>query len=325
MGFKVEWGLARLVAIRDVADGIRQFDIQPDFSVPAYGPGSHIQVQVLINGQPDVRHYSLVGEPDDRLLRIAVKRLPDSRGGSVYMWGLAPGARLTISAPLNHFDLSAGRPDYLLIAGGIGITPLYAMARALARRAAPVRLLYGVRRAADLAFAEELRALLGDRLRVFVDAEGQTMDFAAELASVAPGGEVYSCGPAPMMAAARQAWQALGRPASDFRLETFGAGGGTVAQPFVARVPRLDLEVTVRPDQTLLSALQEAGADLMYDCRRGECGLCALDVLDVSGGRLDHRDVFLSDHQKAEGHQMCVCVSRATGGTVTLDTGHRTS
>ncbi|TWB20496.1 vanillate demethylase subunit B [Nitrospirillum amazonense] len=322
MGFKAEWGSARLLATRELADGIRQFDIQPEGPVPAYGPGSHIQVQVLIGGRPDVRHYSLVGEPGDGILRIAVKRLPDSRGGSAYMWGLTPGARLTISAPLNHFQLSAGRPDHLLIAGGIGITPILAMARALVRRDAAVRLLYAARRAMDLAFAEELRTLLGDRLQVFLDAEGQAIDFRAELARVAPGGEVYICGPAPMMAVARQAWAALGRPPSDFRLETFGAGGAAPAQPFIARVPRLNLTVTVRPDQTLLSALREAGADLMYDCRRGECGLCALDVVDVAGGTLDHRDVFLSDRQKAEGRQMCVCVSRATG-TVTLDTGDR--
>ncbi|WP_044563479.1 PDR/VanB family oxidoreductase [Azospirillum sp. B4] len=321
MGFKAEWGPARLLATRDVADGVRQFDIVPEGAIPAYGPGAHIQVEVMIEGRPEVRHYSLIGEPGDGVLRVAVKRLADSRGGSAYLWGLAPGARLTISAPLNHFALSAGRPDYLLIAGGIGITPISSMARALARRGAPVRLLYAVRRGQDLAFGEELRALLGDRLQVFLDAEGQAIDLAAELGRVAPGGEVYICGPAPMMAAARQAWAALGRPPADFRLETFGAGGGQPAQPFVARVPRLDLEVTVRPDQTLLAALREAGADLMYDCQRGECGLCALDVLDVAGG-LDHRDVFLSDRQKAEGRQMCVCVSRATG-TVTLDTGHR--
>ncbi|MBB6255101.1 PDR/VanB family oxidoreductase [Nitrospirillum iridis] len=322
MRFKAEWGPARLLATRDVADGVRQFDILPEGAAPAHGPGSHIQVQVLIQGQPDVRHYSLVGEAGDGVLRIAVKRLPDSRGGSAYMWGLEPGARLMVSAPLNHFELSVGRPDYLLIAGGIGITPISSMARALARRGAPFRLLYAARRAADLAYAEELGAVLGDRLTLFVDADGRFIDFPAELARVAPGGEVYICGPAPMMAAARRAWEALGRPPADFRLETFGAGGGQPAQPFVARVPRLDVEVTVRADQTLLSALREAGADLMYDCQRGECGLCALDVLDVAGGCLDHRDVFLSERQKAEGRQMCVCVSRATG-TVTLDTGHR--
>jgi vanillate O-demethylase ferredoxin subunit len=238
------------------------------------------------------------------------------------MWTLAPDAQLTISSPRNHFELSRGRPDYLLLAGGIGITPIFTMALALARDGANFRLLYACRQRQELALAGELVERIGDRLKVFVDEDDNRVDLSAEIARLAPGGELYVCGPIGMLEAARRAWQRSGRPVDGLRFETFGNSGRYASEPFRVKVPRLGLELTVPQNQTLLDALETAGVEMIYDCRRGECGLCALPILQTEG-IVDHRDVFLSDAEKATNAKLCTCVSRVAGGSITIDTADR--
>ncbi|WP_207456434.1 PDR/VanB family oxidoreductase [Azospirillum sp. SYSU D00513] len=320
----IEWSGARLRSITDIAAGIRLFEIEPSARFVAPAPGSHLKVTVYVDGRPDVRSYSIVGPCADGLYRIAVKRLPDSRGGSLYMWSLEPGANLTISQPANHFELTYGRPDYLLIAGGIGITPIYGMALALSQAKARVRLLYAARTEAELAFAEELRERLGDRLELFLDAEGRRVDLPAEFARLAPGGEVYLCGPIGMLEAAKTAWADSGRPVGGLRFETFGNSGRYATEAFRVRVPRLGLDLLVPENKSMLDALEDAGVAMIHDCRRGECGLCAVDILETEGV-VDHRDVFFSDAQKQANAKMCTCVSRVARGGVTIDTADRTA
>jgi vanillate O-demethylase ferredoxin subunit len=277
----------------------------------------------MIGERPDTRSYSLLDSAADGLYRIAVKRLRDSRGGSAYMHGLAPGARLSIAGPRNHFGLALGRPGYLLVAGGIGITPLHAMALALHQAGAPFRLLYAARTRQDLALADTLRARIGDRLLTFADADGARIDLPAAIAALAPGAEAYVCGPYGMMEAARRAWGEAGRPEQALRFETFGTGGRHATEPFTVRIPRLGKEIAVSRTQTLLEALEAAGVGMIHDCRRGECGLCTVKILAVDG-TVDHRDVFFSEAQKATNAQLCTCVSRVVGGGITIDTADRT-
>jgi ferredoxin-NADP reductase len=168
-----------------------------------------------------------------------VKRLDDGRGGSRAMWQLAAGDRLQLSGPHNHFPLDLGAPAYLLVAGGIGITPLLGMAQVLAGRCLqlgrPLRMLYGVRSEAELAYGETLHACLGERLHAAIATQ---LDFAAEIAALPPGAQMYVCGPVPMLDAARRAWEASGRPATDLRYETFGNSGRLAPQAFRVRIPR---------------------------------------------------------------------------------------
>jgi vanillate O-demethylase ferredoxin subunit len=319
----IEWQPARLQATRDVTPDIRLFEIEPSGRFVAPTPGSHINITVQAGGRPDVRSYSVVGPCADGVYRIAVKLLPESRGGSAYMHGLRPGARLTISEPGNHFELARDRPEYLLVAGGIGITPIYGMALALAGRGADFRLLYACRRRQDLAFAAELREGIGERLQPYLDEEGGRIDLPAEVARLAPGGEIYVCGPIGMLEAAKRAWRESGRPVDGLRFETFGSSGRYASEPFTARIPRLGREILVPRNQSMLDALEAAGVEVISDCRRGECGLCAVRILAVEGGVVDHRDVFFSDAQKATDAQLCTCVSRVAGGSVTIDTADR--
>src|SRR5277367_6424333 len=168
----IEWRDGVVRATRDLTHDIRMIEIVPsgEFAVPA--PGGHINVSVLIRERPDVRSYSIVGPCTDGLYRIAVKLLKDTRGGSAYMWNLVLGARVQISGPANHFELGLGRPEYLLLAGGIGVTPIFTHALALAEAKARFRMLYACRRRSDLALADALAERLGDRLELFLSEEG---------------------------------------------------------------------------------------------------------------------------------------------------------
>jgi vanillate O-demethylase ferredoxin subunit len=319
---QIDWRSARVRSLRDLTPDVRLFEIEPsgEFVVPT--PGSHINVVVHIKSRPDVRCYSAVGPCTDGVYRIAVKLLGDSRGGSAYMWSLAPGAQLTISTPGNHFELSRGRPEYLLLAGGIGITPIFTMALALAQAGAEFRLLYACRRRQDLALADELQDRIGDRLRVFVDEEGAQVDLHGEIARLASDGELYVCGPIGMLETAKRHWQQSGRPVDQLRFETFGNSGRFASEPFKVKIPKRGVEVDVPLNQTMLEALEAAGIEMIFDCRRGECGLCALPILETDG-IVDHRDVFFSDDEKAANSKLCTCVSRVIGGSITVDTADR--
>lgn len=322
MATQTDWGAARLRATRELAADIRLFEIEPEGGFVAPTPGSHIRVMVAIGGRPDIRHYSVVGPCRDGLYRIAVKRHADSRGGSAYLWSLAEGARLTISAPANHFPLGLGCPQYLLIAGGIGITPLYAMALALAERGARFRLLHACRRAEDVAFADELRTRIGDRHAVFIDARAERIDLATEIAALHWDAELYVCGPMGLLDAAKAEWRAQARAPDRLRFETFGNSGRFAAETFPLRVPQLGRTLEVAPNETILSALEAAGIPMISDCRRGECGTCAVTILEATGV-IDHRDVFFSEAEHRANAKLCACVSRVVGGGVTIDTGDR--
>jgi len=318
----IEWRDGLVRATRDLTADIRLIEIEPSGGYSAASPGSHINVSVMIRGRPDVRSYSIVGPCADGVYRIAVKRLANTRGGSAYMWGLPPGARLALSAPANHFNLAVGRPDYLLLAGGIGVTPIFTHALALAEAGARFRLLYACRSRGDLALAKELAERLGERLELFLSEEGRRVDIAAEIAHLDPEGEFYVCGPIGMLEAAKRAWRESGRPVDRLRFETFGNSGVHPSVPFVVKIPRLGKEIAVDANQTMLEALEDANVGMIFDCRRGECGLCALPIL-AADGIVDHRDVFFSDAEKAGNAKLCTCVSRVYGASITVDTGDR--
>jgi ferredoxin-NADP reductase len=314
------WTDALVESFVDLTPTVREFTLAP--TQPAqFDAGAHLQVQLLVQGRPQTRSYSLTGQPDGRTYRIAVKRLPQGRGGSLAMWGLQAGERLRISQPQNKFPLSLSAPAYLLVAGGIGVTPLVRMAQMLAQRGSAVHMLLAARTADELAYAPVLRPMLGERLREFVADQGQIIDFKAEIAQLPTGGQMYICGPAPMLDAARRAWESSGRPAADLRFETFGSSGRLASQAFGLEMPRHHINTTVPADCSLLDAIELAGVQAMFNCRRGECGLCAMDVLAFEG-EIDHRDVFLSEHEKQQNKRICVCVSRVVGA-ITLDSAYR--
>lgn len=313
---------ATLRRIADLSPTVREFTLEPDVAAVRWTPGSHLALGVRIGAAPDLRHYSLVGLPTpDGCYRIAVKRADRGRGGSRYLHDLGLGARIEIGSPTNDFELSYAPPQHLLLGGGIGVTPLVGMAQALVARGADLRFAYAVRSDDERVYSDLLAPLLGDRLDVFVSAHGRRVDLDRLIEPLHPAGQLLLCGPLSLLRAAQAAWTRAGRPPELLRYETFG-GATEGAEPFWVELPRHQLRLEVAADRTLLQTLAEAGIETLSDCRRGECGLCALDVLAVEG-TLDHRDVFLSAAERAAGKRLCACVSRVRGGGVVLDTDYR--
>jgi vanillate O-demethylase ferredoxin subunit len=322
MRYQDAWLDATVESVRNVAAAVREITLRPAPDAPPYSPGSHINLRVLIDGRTDTRSYSLVGEPADGLYRIAVKAEAASRGGSRYMWSLRPGARLEITPPTNAFELAQGAPELLLIAGGIGITPLRGMAQRLRRSGARFRLLYAARARSEMAYLAELTAELGEALQVFASDEGARIDLPGAVTALHPDGELYVCGPLRLLDGLRRVWAEAGRAPARLRYETFGSSGHFAPEAFTVRIPRLGREVAVAANSSMLEALEAAGVGVLADCRRGECGLCVMQVLAVDG-RIDHRDVFLSAHQQARGDKICTCVSRVVGGAITVEPAYR--
>lgn len=317
---RAEWRLGRVVESVPVARDIRRITIErPGAAAGRARPGTHLDVRVQLEGGEDLRSYSVV-ESDDvgRLLTISVLRVPESRGGSVFMHGLQVGDALMTTQPLQNFPMRVGAVRYVLVAGGVGITALVAMARVLRDLKADYSLVYVGRSREQMAYLSSLADLHGERLEVHVDDEGSSLDITALVAGVAadpraPGTEMYVCGPIRLMDGVRRAWAGESLPPANLRFETFGSSGWFDAEEFVVRVPQLGVETTVGSGSTMLEALTAAGADLMYDCRKGECGLCRVDIGAVDGV-IDHRDVFLSERQKERDDAVCICVSRVVSG-----------
>ncbi|MDA3644118.1 PDR/VanB family oxidoreductase [Saccharopolyspora indica] len=311
---QTRWQQARVVEVSDVAEGIRRIVLAPEQPEHA-APGTHVDVQIGDDPRR-VRSYSVVRSEDGgRRLTLSVRLSPTSSGGSAAMHRLRVGDDLTVTGPLQNFPLAVGATRYVLVAGGIGVTALVAMAAALRRRGADYQLVLLGRSRAAMAYLDDLVAEHGDRVRVHVDDEGTSLAVEGLVAGIAQtpeaaGTELYMCGPIGLMNAISRSWAEHDLPAPNLRFETFGSSGRYQAEEFLVQLPDLGREIAVAPDTSILDALEAAGVDTLSDCRKGECGLCLAKVVDATG-TIDHRDVFLSESQKERSNRLCLCVSRA--------------
>lgn len=324
MDTPLPWLDTTIADIRDLTPTVREFTLRPPEGADPWTVGGHLKVRIdPEHGGTEERHYSLIGQPAPGApWRIAVKRVEPSRGGSAWMWSLRVGEELRVQGPRNHFELSLAAPQTLIVAGGIGITPLVGMALTLAARRRDLRMLYAARDDAEFAYADTLRAALGERLSTFCSARGQRIDFDAAIAALHPEAQLLICGPKAMLHGAQAAWARAGRPAAKLRFENFGSGGERLPEPFWVELPRHGVRFEVDARTSLLDALEAHGVAMLSDCRRGECGLCAIDVVRVDG-RIDHRDIFFDDAEHHRNDRMCACVSRVCGGGVVLDSAYR--
>lgn len=304
------WQLGTVVEARALADGIQRIVLEPSLPKKAE-PGSHIDLKVLLDGEEHKRSYSVVESSEDggRLV-ISVFKAPQSRGGSIFMHGLRVGDVLEMTQPLQNFPLRVGAERYVLLAGGIGITAIVNMARVLKNLKADYTVVYAGRSRSVMAYLPELQELHGDNLVVHVDDEGTSLNVADLVRGADLRTELYMCGPIRLMDAVRRAWTEAGLSHPNLRYETFGNSGWYDPEEFIVRIPRLGIEATVGQGRSMLEALEDAGAEMMFDCRKGECGLCEVKILRLEGA-VDHRDVFYSERQQRAVHKMCCCVSRA--------------
>ncbi|WHZ10945.1 MAG: PDR/VanB family oxidoreductase [Burkholderiaceae bacterium] len=300
-------------------------------ALPGFDAGAHLRVQVeLPDGRADWRHYSLINFSTDpgacrapAAYTIAVRREDEGRGGSRYMHErVQVGQLLSVEAPKNEFPLhgdGAGATGAtVLLAGGIGVTPLTSMAAQRVAEQAPVRMHYAGRDRAVMAFLNELQQLLGDALRVHEDdSAGAPLDVDAVLDGCGPADQLYVCGPKPMLDAVLAKTQARGWTHERVHFEVFTQPTTRSGdQPLEVELRQSGQVLQVPADKTILQVMEEAGCDPMFDCRRGECGVCQATVLE---GIPDHRDYFLSDAEKASGKLIQICISRAKSERLVLD------
>ncbi len=287
--------------------------------LPAFGAGSHIDVHVP--GGP-VRQYSLCNDDGEQhRYRIAVLRDAASRGGSAGMHDrVREGDQLTISEPRNHFPLVHVRRTVLL-AGGIGITPLLCMAQRLGSIAADFTLHYCTRSIGRTAFRDEILASpYADRVQFHFDDgdPAQKLDLAAALGAPDADTHVHVCGPMGFIDFAVQGARAAGFGPEQIHLEYFGAApkstGGDGA--FDVRIASSGQLVTVPADKTVVQALAAAGVEILTSCEQGVCGTCLTRVLE---GECEHRDLYLTDEEKARNDQFTPCCSRAKSRVLVLD------
>ena len=284
-------------------------------ALPAFTAGAHVDVR-LPDGR--VRHYSLYGDPEDRsCYRIAVKLERDGRGGSRWLHEtLRPGATLLVSAPRNHFELATDATHHILLGGGIGITPILAMAQALTASGASFEVHDFARSRATAPLLAELVAVVDPaRLHLHLDDElASRADLAALLSLPREGHRVSCCGPAGFMDAVRAATAAW--PQDAVRFEAFKplSDEGFVPEPFDMILTTSGRRLHVPAERTALDVLREAGIALPSSCEIGVCGSC---VCDFEDGEPIHRDVLLSPGDRR--HRFVPCVSRAKGSiTVSL-------
>jgi ferredoxin-NADP reductase len=295
------------------ADGVVTLDLAGDGRLKDWTPGSHIDL-VLPNGL--TRQYSLCGDRwDPEHYRIGILREPGGRGGSAYVHDeLDVGHEVGVGGPRNNFPLVPS-PEYLFVAGGIGITPLLPMVHQAELLGARWRLLYGGRHRASMAFLDELAAY-GDRVLVRPQDEDGLLDLAGFLGDPRPDVKIYACGPAPLLDAIEQVCAQW--PPHTLRTERFVADSGDPARttPFEVELARTGVSVTVPAGTSVLDAVAGAGVEVLSSCRQGTCGTCETTVL---AGRPDHRDSLLDDDERAAGDCMYVCVSRSLDDRLVLD------
>lgn len=303
------WQKVTVIENTPIALGINKIILRQ--SKPAKAePGTHIDVLVETREGLLRRSYSIVSQSSDlRDLTIGVLQVKNSRGGSVAMHALTQGTVIEASQPLQNFPLRIGAPQYVLIAGGIGVTALIEMANVLKSINADFVLHYSIRSESAAAFLPELIEAHQDRLFTYFDDQGSQLDLEALMNRVEPGTEMYVCGPIRMMDAVRRMWSTSDHEMSNLRFETFGASGWFEPEEFLVRIPSQNKEVLVGNNSSMLEALESAGLEMLSDCRKGECGLCEVRVAALTGS-IDHRDVFYSQKQKDEQTKMTCCVSR---------------
>ena len=305
----------------DVASGIRSFELAREDGrpLPPFGPGAHIDVHL-----PGTltRQYSLCGEAGRTdTYMIAVLKAAESRGGSHALHELKKGDRLVIDEPRNHFALVDAADHSVLIAGGIGVTPLLAMAEHLAATNQSFELHYCIRSRPAAAFLDRLQsAVPSDRFFLHCDdaERPDPIDFALVCRAPTPGRHLYVCGPAGFMEAALGAAKQAGWPEENLHREYFAATQpqGIVAGSFRVKLARSGQSLEVQPDQSVVEALAAHGVVVPVSCEQGICGTCVTRVL---AGEPEHHDYYLTNAERERGDQFTPCCSRAKSAELVLD------
>jgi len=283
--------------------------------LPTYLAGAHIELSIPLRDLAVQRKYSLVSDPAElRFYDIAVKRNINGRGGSAHLHDkVGVGDTLEVAAPANEFSLRNDASHHVLIAGGIGITPLLGMAGTAEREGRSYELHYSAQDERAMAFRAPVAALSRASVYFSQGEPAGRLDIAAILGAHKEDADahLYVCGPARLIDDVRWCAEALGYPARRIHFESFGPAWTAGDGPVQLVLSDSSIELSVQPGVTLLDAMEEAGAWIPSECKRGECGTC---ITSYTGGAPLHRDNCLTLEQRA--HSFCPCVSWADAGSV---------
>ncbi|WP_166418704.1 PDR/VanB family oxidoreductase [Cochlodiniinecator piscidefendens] len=306
-----------VVATTSETKDVKRIELKPVVQIPmAWRAGAHVRVSLTGGGD---RAYSLLRLPTlpKGHIVLGVLREKQSAGGSKFMHALKPGDKLKVSNPNNLFELADHAAPSILIAGGIGITPILSMAAELTQAGRPFEAHYAGRTEGVLAFVPEMTEICGDALSLHYDDQLNAMDIRAILSDAAEGAHVYFCGPAGMIEAIKSIAADLGWPNTRIHYELFAADVDHASDAaFDVEIYATGQVVHIPADKSIIEALEEAGLDPLYDCQRGDCGICQCDVIE---GIPDHRDVILTDDERAANDVMQICVSRSKSPKLVID------
>ncbi len=307
----------RLVSITYAAEGTNTyaFGSLDGATLPPYEPGAHITLH-LPNGI--ARDYSLTrphkaGEP----YLVGIKRDASSKGGSRFIHdNCRVGELFEVDGPKNNFPLHEGAAPAVLIAGGIGITPIWCMAQHLAGEGRAFEVYYAARTRDEAAFLNDM-APLGSKLHLHIDAEagGKFLDVGAIARAAPADAHLYCCGPLPMLEAFEKAMES--RPAERKHVEYFASPNAPAVEGgYTVVLARSGREFEIKPGTTILETLRAAGLSVIASCEQGVCGTCETKVIE---GRPDHRDILLTPQEKASNKTMMICCSGSLDARLVLD------
>lgn len=311
----------RIIRKSTIATDICAFELAraDGMALPAFSAGAHIDVHV---GDGLVRQYSLCNAPGERhRYVIGVLREAGSRGGSIAMHALAEGQLLEISEPKNHFPIVGGTTHALLLAGGIGVTPILSMTEHLAASGAAFEMHYCTRDPGRAAFRERLAdARFAGRVHLYFDSApaDERVNLRALLVAPEPGKHLYVCGPAGFIEAVLSIALAAGWDERNLHREYFAAPvqPEAASDHFQVKLAGSGQVIDVKGGQTVIAALTAAGVDVPTSCEQGVCGTCLTRVLS---GEPDHRDMYLTDDERNANDCFLPCCSRSKSPILVLD------
>jgi len=306
----------RILEVKALTERISEFHIGvKESALPSYKAGAHVLFDVKGG---ETRAYSLISfsqipsEPD--VYCIAVQREPEGEGGSQWMHRLQSGDEISFTPPKNDFQVNT-ETSAVLLAGGIGITPIISMASELEAAGQDFSVHYSGRSAGLMAYADILSEQFGERFARHCDDDASALDLGVLINDLGDA-DLYVCGPRGMIDAARVRAEAAGIASERIHFELFEAAKQDAGDT-TFEIEINDGQVfSIPPGKSIIDVLEENDVDVMYDCQRGDCGICQCDVLE---GTPDHRDVVLSDAERAAGDIMQICVSRALSPRLKLD------
>lgn len=302
----------------DDAGDIMRVALKGDGPLPAVTAGAHIDVAVTLPDGPAWRQYSLYGDPAEAdTWRLGILKDPASRGGSVALHeALKEGVSVEVDGPRNHFPVDHSAAKTVLFGGGIGITPMLAMAYELHAKGADFTLHYATRSADRMAFADLIKQAPFTENVVLHHDDSAPLDIAAALPNPEEGTHIYVCGPEGFMDWVITSAEGAGFASSSIHREYFSNDVDASGESFEVYASVSDITVTVGPEDTIAKALAREGVKIEVKCEEGICGTCVTDVLE---GEIDHRDQFLTEDEREDGDQICACCSRACGARLVLE------